>query len=226
MYFYLMAKALKNEVVLDFLKNLKMGERVIQEIKNKEKEKDMHQHTDENGKPIKYFNNKNEKDMEDEKIEISVPSGYKLIQDGLEIKFVKKPDSRLLKWEDKETALSGCFIGANSTYNHTSGLDGSSNRNTSNRNTFKTVSQAVGSINLAVLTQQLADFNEGWEPEWFNSDEAKYCISREFNGDGSYSFNINLHYKLFRFLAFKTRREAEVFLKINIDEIETSKDFI
>jgi hypothetical protein len=46
--------ALKNEVALDFLENLKMGERVIQEIKNKEKEK--------------Y--------MEDEKIEISVPSGY------------------------------------------------------------------------------------------------------------------------------------------------------
>jgi hypothetical protein len=39
--------------------------------------------------------------MEDEKIEISVPSGYKLIQDGLEIKFVKKPDSRLLKWSQK-----------------------------------------------------------------------------------------------------------------------------
>jgi hypothetical protein len=36
-----MAKALKNEVALDFLENLKMGERVIQEIKNKEKEKDM-----------------------------------------------------------------------------------------------------------------------------------------------------------------------------------------
>jgi hypothetical protein len=46
-------------------------------------------------------------------LEITVPKGYKLIQDGLEIKFVKKPDSRLLKWEDKETALSGCFIGAN-----------------------------------------------------------------------------------------------------------------
>jgi hypothetical protein len=36
-----MATALKNEVALDFLENLKMGERVIQEIKNKEKEKYM-----------------------------------------------------------------------------------------------------------------------------------------------------------------------------------------
>jgi hypothetical protein len=41
---------LKNEVALDFLENLKMGERVIKEIKNKKKEK--------------Y--------MEDEKIQISV----------------------------------------------------------------------------------------------------------------------------------------------------------
>jgi hypothetical protein len=38
-----MAKTLKNEVALDFLENLKMGERVIQEIKNKKKEKYMHQ---------------------------------------------------------------------------------------------------------------------------------------------------------------------------------------
>jgi hypothetical protein len=82
MYFYLMAKALKNEVALDFIKNLKMGERAIQEIKNKKKEKYMHQHTDSNGKPIKYFNNKKEKDMEDEKIEITVPDGYDFVQEG------------------------------------------------------------------------------------------------------------------------------------------------
>jgi hypothetical protein len=35
--------------------------------------------------------------MEDEKIEISVPKGYELKQNGLDIKFVKKPDSHSLK---------------------------------------------------------------------------------------------------------------------------------
>jgi hypothetical protein len=164
--------------------------------------------------------------MEDEKIEISVPSGYELKQNGLNIEFVKKPDVSFLKWEDKNTLLAGCFVETNSEINYTSMFNETSNRNHSNRNIFKTTSQAIGSISLAVLSQQLYDVNGGWEPEWFNSNEAKYCISREFNGDGSYSFNINLHYKLFRFLAFKTRREAEVFLKINIDEIETSKEFI
>jgi hypothetical protein len=37
--------------------------------------------------------------MEDEKIEISVPSGYELKQNGLNIEFVKKPDVSFLKWE-------------------------------------------------------------------------------------------------------------------------------
>jgi hypothetical protein len=199
-----MAKALKNEVVLDFLENLKMGERVIQEIKNKKKEKD----------------------MEDEKIEISVPKGYELKQNGLDIKFVKKPDSRSLKWEDKQTKLIGSYIGANSMINHTNSLDGSSIRKTSNRNVFKTASQAIGSISLAVLTQQLADFNGDWKPDWTDDEELKYCISREFNDNGGYSFEIKANYFWFRFLALKNQKDAEEFLKANIDEIEAAKDFI
>jgi hypothetical protein len=43
-----------------FLENLKMGERVIQEIKNKKKEKD----------------------MKGKKIEITVPDGYDFVQEG------------------------------------------------------------------------------------------------------------------------------------------------
>jgi hypothetical protein len=36
--------------------------------------------------------------MSDKKIEIEVPEGYKLVQDGMNIKFVKK-DERFLKWQ-------------------------------------------------------------------------------------------------------------------------------
>ena len=202
MKFYLMATALKNEVALDFLENLKMGERVIQEIKNKK-----------------------EKDMKDEKIQVSVPRGYELKQNGLNIEFVKKPDSHFLKWEDKKTELRGCYIGANSTFNHTSGLDGSSIRKTSNRNVFKTASQAVGSINLAVLTQQLADVNGDWKPDWDNGEESKYCIRRESRG-GAPIILIRMIVSWHHFLAFKTKEDAEEFLKANIDEIEAAKDFI
>jgi hypothetical protein len=41
-------------------------------------------------------NNKKEKYMEDEKIQVSVPRGYELKQNGLNIEFVKKPDSLFL----------------------------------------------------------------------------------------------------------------------------------
>jgi hypothetical protein len=45
------------------------------------------------------------------------------------------------------------------------------------RNVFCTSEQAVGSRALAMLSQQLADVNGGWNPKW-SSDEVKYCIVR------------------------------------------------
>jgi hypothetical protein len=48
------------------------------------------------------------------------------------------------------------------------------------RHIFLKESQAIGSISLAVLTQQLADFNEGWYPEWWDDDKTKFCIVNDF----------------------------------------------
>ena len=223
MYFYLMAKALKNEVVLDFLENLKMGERVIQEIKNKEKEKYMYQYTDSNGKPIKSFN---EKGVEDEKIEIIVPKGYELIQEGLNIEFVKKPDDRFMKWEDKNTLLAGCFVSTNSELNYTSMFNGTSSRNHSTRNTFKKTSQGLGSICLAMLSQQLYDVNGDWEPDWGNKNETKYCIYRRCRKNSPDEFTVYDIETSYSFLAFKTELDAKEFLDTNIKEIRLAKDFI
>jgi hypothetical protein len=39
-------------------------------------------------------------------------------------------------------------------------------RNCTTINTFATESQAEGSLALAMLSQQLADFNGEWEPQW------------------------------------------------------------
>jgi hypothetical protein len=57
---------------------------------------------------------------------------------------------------------------------------------------FPTISQAVGSLNLARLSQQLADFNGDWKPDWGNG-RAKYCISSEFT-DGTILLKICLSY--------------------------------
>jgi hypothetical protein len=45
-------------------------------------------------------------------------------------------------------------------------------------NIFHKKSQAVGSLALAKLTQQLADVNGDWEPDWGDENESKYCIYR------------------------------------------------
>jgi hypothetical protein len=51
-----------------------------------------------------------EKDVsEGKKIEIEVPVGYELVQDGMNIKFVKS-DKRFLKWEEKDNNLSGYCV--------------------------------------------------------------------------------------------------------------------
>jgi hypothetical protein len=42
-------------------------------------------------------------------IEIEVPVGYKLVQDGMNIKFVKI-DERFLSWEEKDSGLNGYYI--------------------------------------------------------------------------------------------------------------------
>jgi hypothetical protein len=50
-----------------------------------------------------------EKDVSDKKIEIEVPEDYELVQDGMNIKFVKS-DKRFLSWEEKDSGLNGYYI--------------------------------------------------------------------------------------------------------------------
>jgi hypothetical protein len=42
--------------------------------------------------------------MNGKKIQITVPDGYDFVQDGLDIKFVKKSNS---KWEEKDSKVVG-----------------------------------------------------------------------------------------------------------------------
>jgi hypothetical protein len=52
-------------------------------------------------------------------------------------------------------------------------------RDRSNRNIFAKESQTEGMIAMAMLSQQLADVNGDWEPDWGEKD-IKYCIYSEF----------------------------------------------
>jgi hypothetical protein len=108
--------------------------------------------------------------MSGKKIEIKVPDGYDFVQDGLDIKFVKKSNS---KWEDKDSKVVGFYVTKDSRVVNTCAVP----RLEKHSNIFCKESQAVGSLALARLTQQLADANGDWEPDWTDVNESKYCKS-------------------------------------------------
>jgi hypothetical protein len=159
--------------------------------------------------------------MSSKKIEIIVPKGYDFVQDGLDIKFVKKSNS---KWEEKDAKVVGYYVNKDSKVVKTCAVP----RLEKHGNIFYKESQGIGMIAMAKLTQQLIDFNKGWEPDWFDKGEYKSCIYHEFNSEGD-EFKVvrtrNFR-NLFSFLAFKTDEDAELFLDTNIKEIRLAKDFI
>jgi hypothetical protein len=53
--------------------------------------------------------NKKEKDVGGKKVEVKVPDGYELIQDGLQIKFVEQSG----KWDSKDK-ISGYYVNKDS----------------------------------------------------------------------------------------------------------------
>ena len=155
-----------------------------------------------------------------QKIEIEIPASYDLVQDGNKVELVKR-DKRSLKWGEKDSELKGYSIGDFSKISSVYDCP----RRSSNRNIFAKESQARGSRVLAMLSQQLADFNGGWEPDWEEKEEDKWCIHREFSGD-SLAFRVACYWRIYHFLSFKTKEDAEKFLDTNIKEIKWAKDFI
>ena len=85
--------------------------------------------------------------------------------------------------------------------------------------------QAKASKALVKLSQKLADFNEGWVPDWGECNSKNWCIDSNFV-DGSHVFDVDCYWRLPRFLAFKTEEDAEKFLDENIDEIYLARDFV
>ena len=157
---------------------------------------------------------------EGKKIEIEVPKGYKLVRDGMKFEFVKI-DEPLTGWRSKEDTVSGYYVDGVSDIC----VADSHPRDEDNRNIFAEESQAKGMIAMAMLSQQLADVNGDWEPEWGEGTDAKYCIYSRFSG-ASLVFDAGCFRDIPRFLALKTKEDAEKFLDENIKEIKLAKDFI
>jgi hypothetical protein len=161
-------------------------------------------------------------DIKGKKIEITVPDGYRFLQQGNSCYFVKKRVKNFLSWENKEAGLTGYFVSKNSRI--TEFLHDEDDRTLDNRNVFYNSEQARGALALAMLSQQLEDVNLDWKPEWC-SDEVKYCIVRDCVGN-SYELNIEECTNRYHFLAFKTEQDAAIFISKNEEELLRASVFI
>ena len=85
---------------------------------------------------------------------------------------------------------------------------------------FKTEDQAKSAIALAMLTQQIADVNEEWTPDWTKQDT--FCIKLNLD-DEPYVFDKPYSQA---FLAFRTKDQADNFLEANKSLILKAKAFI
>jgi hypothetical protein len=85
----------------------------------------------------------------------------------IEIKVVKNK----ISWEDFPEALTGFYVSTGSKIERFNSTEIS----LSNRNLFRTPSQASASLALSQLSQWMYLRNEGWEPNWMDS-YSKFCL--------------------------------------------------
>lgn len=97
-------------------------------------------------------------------------------------------------WVDEDSQIIPTHI----VYKNASDVD---------KNVFKTKKQAKKALAMAQLSQLMAVYNDGWEPDWVGSD-LKYIIGRLDNN--ICSSNTCSHYS---FLTFKSEEIRDKFLK-------------
>jgi hypothetical protein len=91
----------------------------------------------------------------------------------------------------------------------------------SSKNTFATKEQAEAAIAMAQLSQLMKLYNDGWEADWNNYNQVKYCI-----GFTNENLEIYKWYDYRQFLAFNDKQRAELFLENFRELIEQAKPLL
>ena len=145
----------------------------------------------------------NMKQEEEKSFKVQIPEGYEIDRENSTFEYIKykKVKSEYPKsWEEafEGRAVYGSFISGSS-----------------NKHIFKYQEQAESMIAYAQLTQLMAlpCFNGDWKPKWTNV-ELKYFIY----SDGE-KLVIGNCYSYHKFLAFRSREKAEIFLELYKDLI-------
>lgn len=160
---------------------------------------------------------------ETKELTITPPEGYVIDESkstftNIVFKKIPKEDKLPTKWEDLKI-ISG-FLVAHNCDTRISNNYPSCDQKLDNRNVFATEEQAQASIALAQLSQLKKAYNGDWEPDWLSNEE-KYCIFLRPKDIYSYTA-INSP----TFLAFKTAKLRDEFLKNFKDLIEQAKPLL
>jgi hypothetical protein len=150
-------------------------------------------------------------------LKINAPKGYEIDKDKSTFEnIVFKEVSELpSSWEDI-IYINGYYSNSFSLINEKQGIEKRTGKE--HKNVFKTEEQAEASIALAQLSQLRDVYRQGWEPDWSDSDIAKFCIEFYENESG-----ITPYYSDNVFLSFQDRKTAELFVENFIDLIEKAK---
>lgn len=149
---------------------------------------------------------------------IDVPDGKEIDMESSTIVFKDVEVEKALpkSWEELEY-ISGWYANAiSSIYDIENAVTCKSASST-----FKTEAQAKASIALAQLSQLMAEYNEGWVPDWMNFIQEKYCINF-----AQEKINIDRLISSRCFLAFKSKAIAEQFAKNFSDLIHQAKPLL
>lgn len=141
--------------------------------------------------------------METKEIKIQVPEGYEIDKEKSTFEnIVFKKKATINSWEDLKE-IEGVFITrASRTINYNGGNDAI------NKNVFKSEKYAKSALAIAQISQLLPYYDSN--VDWNNRNTTKYNILRKGNEIRIESFETIYH-----LLAFKSKEEAERFLKYN-----------
>lgn len=104
-------------------------------------------------------------------------------------------------WEELKT-IEGCYVKSDSSLKNTCNNPVVS----IHKNVFKTEKQAKKALAMAQLSQLMAVYNDGWEPDWQGSSTKKYIIYRDWDEIEKESI-----YNEYHFLRFKDELTRDAF---------------
>ena len=153
----------------------------------------------------------------EKEVRIQVPEGMEIDKENSTFECVKFKPIEKKRWrDDKMATVQGCWITGNSDIAYHTGF------NTKlNYNLFKTTKQAKSALAMARISQIMANddrFGGVVTDEEWNGGDFKYTIERCEN-----TINKDYHTSVWRFLAFHTEKQRDLFLSENEDLV---KDYL